>query len=198
MRTTNTHIYFWGSFLSNFWLAPTTLEINGENTTFLSSEHAFMALKALTFNDLEAYEDIKKAPEARFAKAVGRRVKGLKGGKWDAEDIQHWADKSYEAMVMAVYAKFSQNILLREALLDTGNKIIVEASPEDQIWGVGLHESDDAILDERNWRGTNWLGKALMEVRERLINEVIEVANGKVETLEDMNDESVDDGSILS
>ena len=55
---------------------------------------------------------------------------------------------------------------MKEALLDTGNKILVEGSPVDKVWGVGLNYNDEYILDSSNWKGSNLLGKALMEVRE--------------------------------
>jgi len=65
--------------------------------------------------------------------------------------------------------KFGSNPYLKDILLSTGNKTIVEASPFDTIWGIGLHWKDDKVLDEKNWNGQNLLGKALMEVRKRLM-----------------------------
>jgi len=64
------------------------------------------------------------------------------------------------------YLKFTQNLEFRNQLLETENRTLVEASPYDKIWGVGLEETNDLILDEKNWLGQNLLGKALMEVRE--------------------------------
>jgi ribA/ribD-fused uncharacterized protein len=49
--------------------------------------------------------------------------------------------------------------------MDTGDKLIVEASPKDKIWGIGLHYTDDRIHDQSKWEGTNWLGEAIMKVR---------------------------------
>ena len=76
-------------------------------------------------------------------------------------------------MVDVNIAKYSQNASLKKLLLSTENKVIVEASPMDIIWGVGLHPNDDKVLDESNWRGQNLLGKTLMEVRDKL-NESVE------------------------
>jgi hypothetical protein len=74
-------------------------------------------------------------------------------------------------------AKFGQNSRLKATLLSTENKIIVEASPYDTIWGIGLYHEDDRVLDEKNWKGMNLLGKALMEVREKLRDRTDEESN---------------------
>lgn len=79
-----------------------------------------------------------------------------------------WSAKRYHAMVQALEAKFTDPEL-RQILLDTGDRIIVEASPYDRIWGVGLSENDDDLY-AGNWKGQNLLGKALMEVRDKLKN----------------------------
>ena len=71
-------------------------------------------------------------------------------------------------MVAGLISKFSQNLKFKKALLDTGDAEIVEASPTDRIWGIGLAESDPRIWDRNNWRGTNWLGIALMRVRDEI------------------------------
>ena len=156
-RETESHIYFWGSFMSNFWLAPTTCKIEDIDYQFICSESAYMAFKAFEFKDATAFHDVLQAPDAKAAKAVGRRVINFDPIAWDKV--------SYDYMFAAVYAKFSQNDYLKEALLATGSKTLVEASPIDKIWGVGLHSDDDAILDEKNWTGENRLGKVLMAVR---------------------------------
>ena len=72
------------------------------------------------------------------------------------------------AHIYVNYLKFSQNEIFKQKLLETGNRILVEASPVDKIWGVGLDENDENILDESKWKGQNLLGKALMEVRKML------------------------------
>ncbi len=65
-------------------------------------------------------------------------------------------------------AKFSQNKDLKIFLLSTGNKVLVEASPYDKVWGVGLTKQDENITDPNNWLGINLLGFALMTVRDML------------------------------
>jgi len=157
MRTTDTHVFFWGSFLSNFYYAPFDVAFEGETLHFKSSEQAYMASKALFFGDSAAFRKILDAFDAREAKAIGRTVNNFDAIAWD--------EVSYEAMFSACVAKFANNIIIREKLIETGDLILVEASPLDCIWGVGLHEDDDLILNEKNWKGENRLGKVLMEVR---------------------------------
>jgi ribA/ribD-fused uncharacterized protein len=159
MKTTNTHVYFWGSYLSNFWLtkiqSPEGCAL--PNFTFNCSEQLFMMEKALFFNDYEAAFFMAACENGGSVKAIGRKVLNF--------DEKAWYDVSYEKMLMACKAKFAQNAVLAEQLKATGERIIVEASPTDLIWGVGLHEDDPLILNERNWRGENRLGRVLMEVR---------------------------------
>ena len=71
-------------------------------------------------------------------------------------------------MVEVLRAKFSQNEDLKQILLETGDRILVEGSPYDKIWGVKIDWQDDKILDEKNYKGLNLLGKALMQVRREL------------------------------
>lgn len=167
MRVTDTHVYFWGSYLSNF--AWTTINtpfyypgVNDKELIheFHSSEQLFMAYKALYFKDLDILQEILVAPDAKSAKALGREVKNFDPIKWN--------EVSKVFMTKACYLKFDQNIFFREDLLETRNKILVEASPFDKIWGVGLHEDNDLILDEKNWLGENRLGDVLMKVRNSL------------------------------
>ncbi|MDR3503060.1 MAG: NADAR family protein [Legionella sp.] len=161
MRETDTHIYFWGSFLSNFYW--TTIKANfsfplySEEVEFHSSEQYYMALKAQYFGDFTSVSKIIMAPDAKSAKAFGRKVIGF--------DAKEWYEISRSKMYQAVLAKFEQNLFLREKLLETGIKTLVEASPIDNIWGVGLHSDDDAILDSSNWTGENRLGQVLMDTR---------------------------------
>lgn len=166
MRETDTHVYFWGSYLSNFAWAPFECafpnnDFEDRQLKFTTSEQCYMAFKAFAFEDLETLDQILEAPDAKSAKALGRAVRGFDAEKWDSI--------SYDCMRYAVAEKFMANEDLGRQLMSTFPKKLVEASPKDTIWGVGLHESDDAILDEANWRGENRLGKVLMEVREMLI-----------------------------
>jgi ribA/ribD-fused uncharacterized protein len=155
-RITNKYVFFWGSEFSNWY----PVIFNYKNLRFANSEQAFMYEKALFFGDNESAEMILKSKSPSTAKSLGRRIKNYNDAKW--------AEVRYEFMVDVVLAKFEQNPSLKEALLSTGNRTIVEASPEDRIWGIGMHWTDEGVLDEKNWKGLNLLGKALMDVREKL------------------------------
>lgn len=160
-KVTDTHVYFWGDPTLSNW-GPAPFEYKGHK--FFNSEQAFMWEKAMCFKDLEIAKLILEARNPRVAKELGREVKNY--------NEQQWAKQRYKAMYDVCLAKFSQNQDQRETLLNTGNRTIVEASPYDTIWGVGIHWTDEKILDEKNWRGQNLLGKALMDVRKTLRNEI--------------------------
>ena len=162
MRVTDTHVYFWGSFLSNFYLTKigSTKDMCIQNQTFNCSEQVYMIEKAAFFGDFASVEKMLKCEDGASVKALGRKVKNF--------DVEAWDKVSYEKMLIACRAKFFQNNLLSLQLCRTESKKIVEASPTDLIWGVGLYEDDDRILDDKNWTGENRLGKVLMQVREEL------------------------------
>ena len=119
-----------------------------------------MAAKAKTFADAEMFGKIMQTSKPKLIKKLGREVKNFDERTWDAV--------KYDVVVDGNMAKFSQNPELKPFLLSTGNAKLVEASPVDRIWGVGLAENDPSITDEAKWRGLNLLGKALMAVRARL------------------------------
>lgn len=160
MRITDTHVYFWSGVFSNFWPAKIDAMIDNAFIEFKTSEHLFMALKAEFFQDEEIFEKILYVDDPQDAKKLGREIKNY-------DDLK-WTDVRYECMLHACHLKFEQNSDLKKILLDTGDRILVEASPYDKIWGVGLREDDDTILDSLKWRGQNLLGNVLMDVRERL------------------------------
>ena len=116
--------------------------------------------KALLFGDTDIAEQILLEKQPSIQKELGKQVKNF--------DIDLWVKFREEIVIKGNLLKFQQNTSLFTLLVGTGNKIIVEASPVDRIWGVGLHYEDDLILDEKNWKGLNLLGKCLMEVRSRL------------------------------
>jgi len=154
--TTDKFIFFWGGTYSQW--CPSTFEIVG--VKYNCCEQYMMAQKALLFNDIESHKMIMYATSPRDQKAFGRRVKGFDKDKWEAV--------CREIVYDANYAKFTQNPAMMAELLATGDREIVEASPEDKIWGIGLHENDARVHDKSQWQGTNWLGEAIMQVREKL------------------------------
>ena len=68
-------------------------------------------------------------------------------------------------MFQGNYAKFTQNPDLLKTLIDTIGTTLVEASPYDKVWGIGLAEDDPKALNRETWEGTNWLGEVLTDLR---------------------------------
>ena len=119
-----------------------------------------MHQKALLFDNTEIAQKIMETEDPSAHKALGREITGF------IEEI--WNQHKYQFVLEANLAKFSQNEPLKEFILSTGSKILVEASPFDKIWGIGMSASDENITNPSLWKGQNLLGIALMEVRETL------------------------------
>ena len=161
------YLFFWGhtpasrdefgkECLSQWY--PARFEVDG--TAFATAEHYMMYRKALLFSDHDAAEKIRRAPNPGAAKALGRSVRGFVDSIW----LEHRSP----IVVDGNYAKFSQSEALREYLLSTKQRVLVEASPVDRVWGIGLAADDEHVQNPLKWRGLNLLGFALMRVRERL------------------------------
>ncbi|WP_244323334.1 NADAR family protein [Paraburkholderia dipogonis] len=127
---------------------------------FTSVEQFMMFSKAKLFGDEQASAAILAARHPKDQKAIGRGVKGF--------DLATWEGKREAIVYVGCREKFARNPGLRSLLLATEPTELVEASPYDRIWGVGLGERDPLILDKANWRGTNLLGVTLMKVRDTL------------------------------
>jgi hypothetical protein len=156
MKVTDTHIFFLKEWLSNFKYCTI---LSGGNK-FSNTEQLFMYHKAVFFEDDEIAEKILATPVPYEAKALGRLVKG-----YNDED---WNKVRYDVMYQANLLKYTQNEDLKKKLLETGDKILVEVNPRDNIWGIGMDENNPDILDESKWNGQNLLGKVLMDVRNKL------------------------------
>ena len=162
------YLYFWGhrpgkggtviqSCLSQWFYAS----FGHEGRHFYTAEHWMMWHKALTFDDQLVADEVLTTFDVKMVKALGRKVSNY--------DDATWAAARYEAVVKGNLLKFSQNPALKAYLLSTENKVIVEASPYDKIWGIGMTAEEARQVDgPAGWRGTNLLGYALMEVRGRL------------------------------
>lgn len=148
--------FFWNGFCSNW--ATSRFEYKGHS--FKNSEQAFMWEKALYFKDDSIAEKVLKETDPRKSKALGRKVKDF--------DVEKWSEVSYKIMYGVVLEKFKQNENLKKQLLDIKETLIVEASPYDKVWGIGLSEEVAQDLLPSQWKGTNWLGKVLMKVRNDL------------------------------
>lgn len=125
-----------------------------------TAEHYMMAGKARLFGDTAALGGILAAATPADAKKLGRQVRGFVEAEWK----QHCS----RIVVSANLLKFGQNSELRSFLLGTGDSVVVEASPRDRIWGIGMSQNNPAARDPRHWRGQNLLGFALMMARHQL------------------------------
>jgi ribA/ribD-fused uncharacterized protein len=124
---------------------------------FENAEQYMMWRKAWLFKDEEVAYKVIDTPDPRTVKALGKDVQNFDQRLWDA--------CKFDIVVLGNLYKFSQNKHLGQKLLDTGKKILVEASPSDKIWGIGLDEETARKTPEDDWPGENLLGKALMRVR---------------------------------
>jgi len=131
-----------------------------DNVEYPTTEHFMMAEKARLFQDDEILARILIAKHPGEAKKLGRMVARF--------NKEVWLQNCFEIVTRGNTAKFSQNQLLGDFLLKTQNRILVEASPLDPIWGIGLAEDNSDIYYPEKWRGCNLLGFALMKVRQRL------------------------------
>ncbi len=137
---------------------PALFEVDG--ITYNCAEQYMMHQKALLFNDYESAEKIMNSHEPVIHKRVGRNVKNFNADIWNTvcEEIVKRGNK----------AKFSQNPDLKMALLETSGTTLVEASPYDRKWGIGLSINNPKAYKREKWNGENLLGKILTEVREEL------------------------------
>jgi len=134
-------------------------EVDGH--AFTCAEQYMMYGKAQLFADAAVAAEILAADHPRQHKALGRKVKGFDDHVWKRER---------EAIVRAGnHAKFTQNPALLELLLATRGTVLVEASPYDKIWGIGLAASDPRAADATKWKGQNLLGKILTALRDDLL-----------------------------
>jgi len=131
-----------------------------DSVKFLTAEHFMMAKKAELFDDRKSYDKIVSSIHPGEAKKLGRAVPDF--------DESVWASRRFDIVVQANLAKFSQNEDLKAFLLATGERVLVEASPVDRIWGIGLAANNVAAENPNKWRGHNLLGFALMEVRDTI------------------------------
>ena len=160
-------LFFWGhrprrdgslgpSCLSQWW--PAELEVDGQR--FATAEHWMMWRKAHVFDDHDAARRILDAATPAEAKELGAQVRGFDPAVWEAE--------RFAAVVTGNRAKFGQHPDLAAFLRGTAPQVLVEASPVDRIWGIGLAADDARAADPARWRGLNLLGFALMQVRDDL------------------------------
>lgn len=156
MKTTDKFVFFWNGIYSQWYRAPFSID----GVRFVTCEQYMMYKKALVFGDEEIANKILETEYPDEQKALGKLVKGFDRAIWD----QNCFSIVYEGNL----AKFSQNPELKEELLATGDRVIVEASPYDFIWGIRMGEDNKDLESPSQWRGLNLLGFAIMTVRNQL------------------------------
>lgn len=161
-RETQDSIYFWGGIFSQWY--PCVFK-DKDGLEFSSTEQYMMYHKCLTCNDHASAKAVMAEHNPRLQKAIGRKIDPA------LYNEEAWAAVRYNVVVEGNRLKFSQSPKLFHLLGETKDKEIVEASHEDPIWGIGLSTSDDRILDRKQWKGLNLLGRAIMDVRQELIKE---------------------------
>ncbi len=158
MVKTDKYVFFWNGIYSQWYTSP--MEIDG--IKYICCEQYMMHQKALFFGDTDTAEKIMLTSDPRDQKQLGRQVKGFDKDRWDRVNLR--------IVYKGNLAKFTQNPDLKKQLLETGNRILVEASPYDQIWGIGMGEEENGVEDPINWKGQNLLGWAITLVKQELQN----------------------------
>lgn len=161
MRITDEYVFFYKDWPSNFQRTKIFVKINGKQHIFTSTEQAFMYEKAMFFNDYEIANLIYHNDNPNECRKLGRQVHGYNDEKWNIV--------RYEIFYKYNLLKYTQDKKLQEKLLDPkfDNKIFVEASPIDKIWGIGISEDNDPEYKEHEW-GRNFLGKIITNIRTRI------------------------------
>jgi len=172
MTVTDEYVFYWtkNDFPSHWY--PAGFHYKG--FYFATVEHFMMVQKAILFEMSDkTKQEIAKilSKESRYtawqilqtsdpkeAKQLGRQV------KWFNKKV--WEDAVKPVLFLGNLLKYRQDGALQAMLLRYPNRVFVEASPYDKIYGIGLSDSDDRIHDPTNWKGTNWAGEAVTAVRD--------------------------------
>ena len=131
--------------------------------TFHTAENFMMAAKARCAGDENIRNQILHETNPREAKRLGRGLTFVPG----PNGFQKWVDQRENVVRAGNLLKFGQNPAAANYLKGTGDMILVEGSPSDDVWGCGcgITYKDPRIQNLQNWNGANKLGKILMEVR---------------------------------
>ena len=162
------YVFFWGhtpkvkgridnSCFSQWYPSP----FEHEGRTYPTAEHFMMVAKAELFSDDERLAEILRAGSPGKAKAIGRNVVGFSQTTWE--------EHRFDIVVEANYRKFRSDPRLTDHIVATGNRVLVEASAVDKIWGIGLTAEEATNVGPTSWKGLNLLGFALMEARARIV-----------------------------
>ena len=127
-----------------------------------------MYQKAMTFGDDATATKILEAETPKEQKELGRQVKHFDSKVWNGRREAVVEQGNYLKLTQANVSSSIET--LRERLLATGDRELVEASPEDRLWGIGFSAEDAPNTPREQW-GQNLCGKILMRVRDRLQQE---------------------------
>lgn len=164
------YLFFWGhtplreasissTCLSQWWMGHPFIE---GGIHYPTTEHYMMAGKAKLFDDEEMLKRIIEAESPAEAKKLGRMVRNFNPADWE--------NNRCRIVVQGNFLKFSQHKELGDFLRNTKKRVIVEASPRDCIWGIGMGKNNENVQNPLKWRGQNLLGFCLMEVRDMLLD----------------------------
>ncbi len=160
------YVFFWGHQKNKNSVTKTCFsqwygaKFVENDITYPTAEHYMMAEKARLFGDKDTEKRIIQSGHPGQAKKLGRQVEGFKQEIWE----QH----RFDIVTRGSILKFAQNDELKTFLLNTGNRILVEASPLDKVWGIGLAADHPHAENPEYWKGLNLLGFALMAARDAL------------------------------
>lgn len=156
-----------------FWNGPfcqweeSYFEIDG--VEYSCAEQYMMAEKARLFEDERTLDMIMDTDDPATQKKLGRLVENFDVDVWQDDDTPNGKPLCWNIVYRGTIAKFSQNEQLKRELFKTRGTTLVEASPYDKIWGIGLGEGDPGCNSRDTWLGMNWLGEVLTQARDHLM-----------------------------
>ena len=150
--------FFWGGPFSNWY--PSNFVVEGRR--FNCGEQFMMFEKAMTFEDEITANVIMETSNPRDQKKLGRKVRNY--------DDKVWSEVRYEKVKRGLLEKYKQDPFFYNYLKERKDKIIVEASPYDRIWGIGFGENDPDLLEKKDKWGLNLLGRCIMEIADELFD----------------------------
>ena len=156
VKVTDKYVLFFGGIFSQFYKSDMIIG----DVKYFCCEQYMMAMKAELFKDGKILELIMNAKTPYQCKKLGRKVKNF--------DPKIWNRNKFKIVYKANLSKFTQNKRIQKELLKYGDRMFVEASPWDGIWGIKLAVDDPKAEDSENWKGQNLLGKAVTQVRDNL------------------------------
>ena len=155
---TDNYVFFYAGVFSQWHPCDFDVELLGRKLHLNCAEQGMMLAKAILFQDDDIFKAILNQKRPSVQKALGRKVKGF--------DKKIWDEASRRVVYTVNFAKFSSTPEMKIIILSTGDRKFVEASPTDAIWGIKRSIRDPLIHNPKNWRGTNWLGEVLDDVKD--------------------------------